>query len=165
MRGDLSAGWVKCAGVGEMYSFDERERELYFEGERLDRRWTGEELAGFCSGCGGELSSLGCYSTPGGWLVASRCRGCGSIVLAEYDSRWAWKGDREVAAAPPTPGPRKMPRISEIPREELEAVFTPAELRDMERCERGEPYLRQNLYRARAKYEKFERLFGVRIDI
>lgn len=148
-----------------MYSFDDRERALYFGGERLEPRSVGEGLAGFCAGCGGELSSLGCYSTAGGWLVASRCRGCGAIVLAEYDSRWAWKGDRVVAMAAPSPGPRKMPKISDLPREELEAVFTPAELRDMERCERGEPYLRQNLYRARAKYDRFERLFGVRIDI
>ncbi len=146
-----------------MYSFDEDGKALYFDGGKLEPRSVDEGLVGFCADCGGELSSLGCYSTAGGWLVASRCQECGSIVLAEYDSRWSWKRDLEVAvAAAPTP---RRPRISEIPREELEAVFTPAELRDMERCERGEAYVRQNLYRARSKYDKFERLFGVRIDL
>jgi len=32
-------------------------------------------------------------------------------------------------------------------------------------CQEGSPYTRQNIYRARTKYEKFENLFGIKIDI
>ncbi len=110
-------------------------------------------------------------------MVASSCDGCGRMVLSRYDSSWTWEGDFDlvVVAADPDQSAkeesqRSSPKtstssISDLSREQLEVVFTPAELRDMERCERGEAYTRQNLYRARAKYEKFERLFGVRIDI
>ena len=55
--------------------------------------------------------------------------------------------------------------VSSIAKEKLEAVFTQAEIRDMLACEQSAPYTRQNLYRARAKYEKFEKLFGIKIDI
>lgn len=55
--------------------------------------------------------------------------------------------------------------ISSISREMLEAVFTQAEIRDMLACEKGGHYTRQNIYRARAKFERFERLFGIRIRI
>jgi hypothetical protein len=35
----------------------------------------------------------------------------------------------------------------------------------MAACQEGRPYTRQNLYRARAKYERFERLFGIKLDV
>ena len=132
---------------------------------------------GFCSFCDGELSSLAYYRVPAGWMVVSSCDGCERMILSRYDSSWTWKDDFDlvvVAADPDQSAKEKLQRpspktstssISDLSREQLEVVFTPAELRDMERCERGEAYTRQNLYRARAKYEKFERLFGVKIDI
>ncbi len=144
---------------------DLEERRLYSEGRELEPFSVEENLVGFCSFCGGELSSLACYQLSESWMVASRCLQCGSMVLARYDGSWLWKGDTDLEAERPEEGGAKRSSISEISREELEAVFTPAELRDMERFERGEAYTRQNLYRARAKYEKFERLFGVKIDL
>ena len=68
-------------------------------------------------------------------------------------------GDLELESTP------EFKSISSLPREQLEAVFTPAELRTLEACEKDQPYTRQNLYRARAKYEKFEKLFGVKIKL
>lgn len=152
-----------------MYRLDPEKKCLFFEGRVIEPRSVERNLVGFCSFCDGELWSFAYYQVAEGWMVAARCEGCEKTALAGYDPSWSWKGDFDllVAAEPGRfmKGEPKTSSISNIPREELEAVFTPAELRDMKRCERGEAYTRQNLYRARAKYEKFERLFGVRIDI
>jgi hypothetical protein len=80
-------------------------------------------------------------------------------VLLLYGSDWNWLGDQELESSP------EFKSISSLPREQLEAVFTPAEIRTLEACEQGKPYTRQNLYRARAKYEKFEKLFGVKLKL
>ena len=151
-----------------MYRLDQEKKRLFFEGRKLEPRSVEENVVGFCTFCDGELWSLACYQLSIGWLVASRCDGCERMILSRYDSSWSWEGDFDLEAAEAVGSEKeeaKTSSISNIPREELEAVFSPAELRDMERCESGEAYTRQNLYRARAKYEKFERLFGVRIDI
>jgi hypothetical protein len=76
-----------------------------------------------------------------------------------YDRQWNWQGDRDLEIY------TEKLSISTIAKEKLEAVFTQAEIRDMIACQQGLPYTRQNLYRARAKYEKFEKLFGVTIDV
>lgn len=151
-----------------MYRLDQEKKRLFFEGQKLEPRSVEGNLVGFCSFCGGELWSIAYYQVPEGWMVAARCDGCNKMVLARFDKSWSWKGDFDLEAAEPERSAKedsKTSSISRLSREELETVFTPAELRDMERCERGEDYTRQNLYRARAKYEKFERLFGVRIDL
>ena len=161
----------------KMYRLDQEKKHLFFEGQKIEPRSVEENVVGFCTFCDGELSSLACYQVSEGWLVASRCLGCGRMVLSRYDSSWSWEGDFDLVVVAEDPdqsakeeSQRSTPQtsttsISDLPKEKLEVVFTPAELRDMVRCERGEAYTRQNLYRARAKYEKFERLFGVRIDI
>ncbi len=151
-----------------MYRLDQEKKRLFFEGQKLEPRSVEGNFVGFCTFCDGELWSIAYYQVSKGWLVASRCDGCERRILSRYDPSWSWEEDSDLEAAEPELLAKEDPktsRLSDLPREQLEAVFTPAELRDMERCERGEGYTRQNLYRARAKYEKFERLFGVRIDI
>jgi hypothetical protein len=81
------------------------------------------------------------------------------MVLMRYDRHWRWQGDDELQ--------ERQDRVaaSSLAKEMLEAVFTAAEIRDLLACERGEPYVRQNIYRARAKYDRFEKLFGIKLDI
>jgi hypothetical protein len=76
-----------------------------------------------------------------------------------YDRQWNWQGDSNPEICTETVS------VSLIAKEKLEAVFTQAEIRDMLACQQGLPNIRQNLYRARAKYEKFENMFGIKIDI
>jgi hypothetical protein len=115
-------------------------------------------MVGFCTRCETELESIAYYRSEIGWQVCARCKG-DHLVLMQFDLDWNWLGDQELEIA------AEQKSISMLPREKLEAVFTAAEIRDMEAFERGEPYVRQNLYRARAKYDKFEKLFGVRINL
>jgi hypothetical protein len=79
----------------------------------------------------------------------------------QFDNRWNWKGESDLEMVDGT----SPVRVASIPREQLQAVFTSAEIRDMLACEQGQPFTRQNIYRARAKYAKFERLFGYKIKV
>jgi hypothetical protein len=141
-----------------MNRIEETSRVLHF-GERTQEPVSKDlNMVGFCSRCDAELSSLAYYSTEDFWLVYAGCSN-GHLVLMQYDRQWKWLEDCGLEIF------RKDCDISSIAKEKLEAVFTQAEIRDMAACQNGQPYTRQNLYRARAKYEKFERLFGIKIKI
>ena len=131
---------------------------LLSDGRRIEPVSLEKNMVGFCARCETELESIAYYRSEIGWQVCARCKG-DHLVLMQFDLNWNWLGDQELEIS------TKKKSISMLPREKLEAVFTAAEIRDMEAFERGEPYVRQNLYRARAKYDKFEKLFGERIDL
>jgi DNA-directed RNA polymerase subunit RPC12/RpoP len=142
-----------------MYRLEQDSCALLFGGARLEPVALEENMVGFCSRCDEELHSISYYQFKEEWLVAARCVDCSSLILMRYDKSWTWLEDSDLEEVSKSAG------ISSLPREQLEAVFSAAELKAMEAREKGEPYLRQNLYRARAKYEKFEKLFGARIDL
>jgi hypothetical protein len=131
---------------------------LLLDGIRMEPVSLEKNMVGFCSRCESELESIAYYRSDRGWHVCARCKG-GHLALMEFDPDWSWLGDKELEIS------SEKKRIADLPKEKLEAVFTAAEIRDMLAFERGEPYVRQNLYRARAKYEKFEKLFGIKINL
>jgi hypothetical protein len=131
---------------------------LLAEGRRLEPVSLEANMVGFCSRCGQDMESLAYHRSEEAWYVSARCQS-GHPALMRYDLEWSWLGDLDLELAEEFKG------ISSLPRQQLETIFTASELRAMEACERGEPYTRQNLYRARTKYEKFERLFGTRINL
>ena len=141
-----------------MNLLEEKSRVLIFEGQRLQPISTERNMVGFCSRCDGDLESFAYHSTETSNLVSACCQN-GHMILMRYDRQWKWLGDSDLQV-----GPEKI-AASTISKEMLEAVFTAAESRDMLAGERGEPYVRQNVYRARAKCEKFEKLFGIKLDI
>ncbi|VVB72858.1 Uncharacterised protein [uncultured archaeon] len=131
---------------------------LHFEGKRLEPVSRQRNAVGLCSGCDNDLESLAYYSVPSGWLVYACCKN-NHLALMHYDIDWNWLGDLDIEVG------EDRESISSIPREKLDVVFTPAEVRDMHAYQQGQPYTRQNLYRARAKFEKFEKLFGIKINL
>jgi len=137
---------------------EEKSRILIFEGRRLEPLSTERNMVGFCSRCEADLESLSYHDTEGLWLVSACCKN-GHMVLMRYDRHWWWQGDDDLQEI------QDRVAASSLAKEMLEAVFTAAEIRDMLACERGEPYVRQNIYRARAKYDRFEKLFGIKLDI
>jgi hypothetical protein len=141
-----------------MNQLEEKDSILLFEGKRLDPVSLERNMVGYCSKCDSDLESLAYHSTESGWLVSARCKK-EHLALLRYDKEWNWLGDLELQTIQEKAG------IGELSREKLEAVFTQAEIRDMLACQQGLPYVRQNVYRARAKYERFEKLFGIKIDI
>jgi len=133
-------------------------RILIFEGITLEPFSLACNMVGFCSKCDLDLESLAYHSTESRWLVCAHCKN-EHLILMCYDRQWNWLGDYDLEIY------TEEVSISSIAKEKLEAVFTQAEIRDMIACQKGLPYTRQNLYRARAKYEKFEKLFGIKIDV
>ncbi|MCU0637580.1 MAG: hypothetical protein MUE87_03030 [Methanothrix sp.] len=141
-----------------MNRIEEKSRVLYIGERKLEPISKDRNMVGFCSRCDAELFSLAYHSTEISWLVCASCSN-DHIVLMRYDRGWRWLEDCSLEIF------REDSDISSISKEKLEAVFTKAEIRDMMACQSRQPYTKQNLYRARAKYEKFERLFGVKINI
>jgi len=131
---------------------------LEHQAQRLEPVSLDRNRVGLCSRCDQELESLAYHRCGGSWLVSAKCRN-EHLVLMCFDQGWNWNEDLNLETA------SSFARVSDLKREQMEAVFTPAEIRTMLACEKGEPYVRQNLYRARAKYDKFEKLFGVRLNL
>jgi len=131
---------------------------LQVQGERREPVSVDNNMVGFCSRCESELFSLAYHRSDSGWMVSAKCSN-DHVVLMRYDLEWNWLDDQELEISAETTC------ISGISRDKLEAVFTPAEIRDMDAYEKGRPFTRQNLYRARAKYDRFEKLFGIKIKI
>lgn len=131
---------------------------LFIDGGRLEPVSLERNVVGFCSKCEDDLVSVAYHRSDKGWMVSAQCKNR-HLMLLLYSSDWNWLGDLELECVP------EYKSITSLPEEQLEAVFTPAEVRTLEACEKGQPYTRQNLYRARAKYEKFERLFGTKINL
>jgi hypothetical protein len=141
-----------------MNRLDLQDLSLFLDGKKLKSVYGDKRAVGFCVKCGQELESLGYFKPGSGWLLAAQCRH-GHSVLISYDDDWRWLEDADLEIG------ADQKSILEMSREQLEVVFSPGEIKAMEAVERGEVVSRQNLYRARAKYDKFERLFGIRIRI
>ena len=141
-----------------MNQLEEKSLTLIFEGRRLEPVSLESNMVGFCSKCDADLESLAYHCTQSNWLVCARCKN-EHLILMCYDRQWNWQRDLDLEIC------AEKVSLSSIAKEKLEAVFTQAEIRDMLACQQGLPYTRQNLYRARAKYEKFEKLFGIKIDV
>lgn len=141
-----------------MNTLEQESRVLIREGARIEPFSHEKNKVGFCARCESELESLAYHRSGSGWLVSAKCQN-EHLILMAYDSGWSWLGDEELQIS------AEKASISSLPTEKLEAVFTRAEIRDMLACEGGLPYTRQNLYRARAKYERFEKLFGIKIKV
>jgi hypothetical protein len=142
----------------EMNHLDKERRVLFCDGKRLEPASIEKNMVGFCSLCQAEMESIAYHLFEQNWLVSARCEK-EHLVLMRYDLDWNWLGDEDLDIS------AEAESISMLPREKLEAVFTSAEIRDMLAYERGQPYTRQNLYRARAKIDRFERLFGIKIKV
>jgi len=142
-----------------MYSLEKESNVLQKGEQRIEPLSTAEYVVGFCARCQGRMTSLAYFFSDSCWLVAASCPGCKTLLLMQYDQEWNWRQDLPLTIS------RKPTRVSELPKEQLEAVFTQAEVRDMLACEEGRPYVRQNLYRARAKFELFEQKFHFQIKL
>lgn len=142
-----------------------RDPDLVLDDTKLSPVSREQNRVGICTACGGDLLSLGYYKHAGRWMVAARCGACSRALLMVYGEDWSWIEDLPLVVEAEGDAAKASLRVSEVPRERLEVVFTPAEIRDMIAFQEGRPYVRQNLYRARAKLDRFERLFGVRIEL
>lgn len=143
-------------------TYDVREKRVYYQGSGLNSQFFGPTLAGYCEKCEGCVNSEVCCECEGQHVVVGRCEACGRVVLLVFDGDWEVMGERVVE------GSSLVSDVSDfksIPYKYLDAVFTPAEIEAMKNKYNNKKYSRQNLYRARKKYEKFKLLFNIELDI
>lgn len=145
-----------------MNRLEKESYDLLIDGKRLKPVSLDKNMVGFCTKCESELESLAYHRSEDCWLISANCKNK-HLVLMRYDHDWRWLGDQNLEISEKVPAEQGI--ISALPKEKLDAVFTPAEIRDMIAYEQGRPYTRQNLYRAKAKFERFEKLFGTKIKL
>lgn len=142
----------------EMNKLEEGSFALFFEGQKMEPISLDNNMVGFCAQCDSDLISFAYYKNDIRWLVSAKCRN-NHYVLIQYDLNWNWLIDQDLELS------EIKTSFCSVPQEKLAAVFTPAEIRDMLAFESGTPFTRQNLYRARAKFDKFEKLFGIKLKL
>lgn len=110
---------------------------LLFEDAEISPVSTEQNPVGICSSCDGDLISLAYYRHADRWMVAARCSGCSQAILMVYSDDWSWIEDRPLSIE--EQNQRSTLKVSEVPLERLEVVFTPAEIRDMLAFQEGDP--------------------------
>jgi hypothetical protein len=142
--------------MAEKSGYDLKNNILFFQGERLSPVHLETRFVGFCEKCGSDLTSISYHGHRGDNLVVADCRKCEIRYLLRFKSNWDWVSDETLELTQ---------NLREIPLERLESVFSPSELEAMFARSEGRPYTRQNLFRARKKYNKFEKLFGIKLEL
>lgn len=140
---------------------------------------------GSCFKCSGHLKSLSAHVQDAALpdqkkhLLVSVCTKCVSVYVNIYDKEWSWIDDAEpetfksdkIAASKIIRIPvyndiiNTLEELEKIPEEQLKAVFSSTEIQAIFHKARHEKNIRQYYHRARLKYEKFEEVFGIRINI
>ncbi|AEH60787.1 conserved hypothetical protein [Methanosalsum zhilinae DSM 4017] len=159
---------------------------LNIDGNLLEPCSLDENETGSCISCSNKLISISYHQMDNpdigkANIVVSECDGCRSIFASLHDGDWNWIDDIQVSDhLESTPLQKITPlnehskkesslkesvRIEDIPEEKLRAVFSPKELEAIYAKYNGNHCVRQYLYRARKKYSKFKKLFGIELNI
>ncbi|WP_321417813.1 hypothetical protein [uncultured Methanomethylovorans sp.] len=147
-----------------------------------------ENPIGTCSFCDAQIISKSYHYLGDAIAVVAYCEKCGASFVNLYDQEWNWLSeqpishffsyqesdirDRDVKIDEMAPRVEKsmvedqyFTDISKVPMNKLTTIFSPSELEAMIAKSLGEKYVRQYLYRARKKYQKFQDVFGITLDI
>jgi hypothetical protein len=152
------------------YNYDLKGKYLYIEGTRIPPYSLEKNDIGNCSNCDGILISLSYHSFGENIVVMTKCASCSAFYLNIYDSDWNWIDEAPVSLLPiPIPISNQiiddLKGLSAISMKRLEAVFSKGEIEALFARAKNETPIRQYLYRARKKYEMFEEIFGIRLDL
>jgi hypothetical protein len=129
-----------------------------------------ENEIGNCSNCDSMLISLSYHSVGETIVVVTKCVSCGAFYVNIYDSNWNWVDEAPVSLLPiPISISNQIiddwKGLETIPLKKLEAVFSRGEIEALFARAKEEIPIRQYLYRARKKYELFEEIFDMRLEL
>ena len=129
-----------------------------------------ENEIGNCSNCDSMLISLSYHSVGETIVVVTKCVSCGAFYVNIYDSDWNWVDEAPVSLLPiPISISNQIiddwKGLETIPLKKLEAVFSRGEIEALFARAKEETPIRQYLYRARKKYELFEEIFDMRLEL
>lgn len=109
------------------------------------------------------------------YAIVAQCSSCKRLILSVYDMDWKWCKEIDLATTEKVPETvaedvsldklSGIQLLESIPEKVLNTVFSPREIEAMYSRAKGEKYVRQYLYNARKKYDRFADIFGIRINI
>lgn len=152
------------------HNYDLKTNSLYIEESRIPAYSLEKNEIGHCSNCDAIIMSLSYHSVGETIVVVTRCASCGAFYANVYDSGWNWIDETPVVLLPiliPISNQiiddyKGLERIS---IKKLEAVFSRGEIEALFARAKNETPIRQYLYRARKKYDLFEKIFDLRLEL
>lgn len=152
------------------YSYDLNGNNLYIEESKIPAYSLEENEIGNCSNCDSLHISLSYHSVGEKIVVVTKCVSCGAFYVNIYDSEWNWIDEAPVSLLPiPILISNQIiddcKGLEAIPIKKLEAVFSRGEIEALFARAKDETPIRQYLYRARKKYELFEEIFDLRLEL
>lgn len=162
------------------YTYDIKKKTLHIE-HRIPAAESEENEVGTCSKCRSPIVSLSYHAIGKESIIVDKCTKCGKLSANIYDQDWNWVSEipnshfsRYVAKAG-TSTPMKnevedsqlsgIELLESIPEKQLETIFSSTEIAAMFARAKGESCVRQYIYNARKKYQKFEDIFGFQIEV
>lgn len=152
------------------YKYDLNEKALYIEGNRITAYSREKNEIGNCTNCDSVLMSLSYHSVEENIVVVTKCTSCGAFYANIYDSDWNWVDEAHISLLPipiliSNPLIDSWEELEAVPMKKLEAVFSKGEIEALFARAKDKTPVRQYLYRARKKYELFEEIFGLKLDL
>ena len=137
---------------------------------------------GICSSCEANLLSISYHTFNEDLVIVSKCGNCGLVYANIYDNNWAWLDEvvishfsddtcnndtkcNSIECGSDENINEKLESLNNIPMKQLVTIFSPAEITAIFARAKGDECVRQYLYNARKKYDKFEDVFGIAIDV
>jgi len=152
------------------YMYDLNEKTLYIDENRIPAYSLEKNEIGNCTSCDSILVSLSYHAAGENIAVITKCTSCGTFYANIYDSYWNWVDEIQVTLLP-IPIPISNPvvdsweELKAVPIKKLEAVFSKGEIEALFARAKDKTPIRQYLYRARKKYELFEEIFDLRLEL
>lgn len=147
------------------FRYDVDKNVMQVDGIDLHPMSLEDNFIGICSNCNSDVNSLSYHSYENGMIVAAKCSLCDTVFAIMYDEQWNWQGEKSISQFFDLKSSNDLKTLDSIDKKKIAIIFTPTETNAMYAKARGEKYVRQYLYRARKKYNDFEELFGIQLNI
>ena len=164
------------------YRYDLKKNILHIGADQVPAYDIEANEIGVCSACGASLLSVSYHSFDDSLIIVAKCSECNSICANVYNNDWTWldevvishfssEKDQDRGAGGGTlkedgsDASVSLKLLNSIPMKQLQTIFSPAEINAMFARAKGDECVRQYLYNARKKYNSFEDVFGITIDV
>ena len=152
------------------YRYDLQDNVLYMGETPMPAYSLEENEIGTCTHCDSAMVSISYHDSGEEIVVATRCTACGAFSANIYDPEWNWMDEAPISLLPvpiriSNPVVRDLEGLESIPIKKLEAVFSRGEIEALFARAGEKSPIRQYLYRARKKYEQFEEIFELKLEL
>ena len=148
------------------YGYDLKNNILHMGANQVPAYDIESNEIGVCSACGASLLSISYHSFDNSLIIVAKCSGCNSIYANVYNTDWIWLDEITISHFySESTNNASFKLLNSIPMNQLQTIFSPAEVNAMFARAKGAECVRQYLYNARKKYGTFEEVFGITINV